>query len=44
MCFVGNCNSGKRNLTFVSGILFVLAGNVHYSIVLKVKVIMILPI
>ena len=26
MCFVGNCNASKRNLTFVSGILFVLAG------------------
>ncbi|XP_053392360.1 voltage-dependent calcium channel gamma-7 subunit-like [Mercenaria mercenaria] len=26
ICFVGHCESGKKNLTFVSGILFVLAG------------------
>ncbi|KAL4239395.1 hypothetical protein ACF0H5_000212 [Mactra antiquata] len=26
ICFVGHCESGRKNLTFVSGILFVLAG------------------
>ena len=31
VCFVGNCNSSKRNLTFVSGILFVLAGKLSNS-------------
>ena len=31
VCFVGNCNSSKRNLTFVSGILFVLAGKCFLS-------------
>ena len=27
ICFVGQCKSGRKNLTFVCGILFVLAGN-----------------
>lgn len=26
VCFIGHCESGRKNLTFVSGILFVLAG------------------
>ena len=26
ICFAGHCNSGRKNLTFVCGILFVLAG------------------
>lgn len=30
ICFVGHCESGKKNLTFVSGILFVLAGKAKY--------------
>ena len=34
VCFVGNCNSSKRNLTFVSGILFVLAGKSSKSSIL----------
>lgn len=30
ICFVGQCKSGKKNLTFVCGILFVLAGDYLY--------------
>ena len=40
VCFVGNCNSSKRNLTFVSGILFVLAGKCFFFFFVILKVIM----
>ena len=34
ICFVGQCKSGRKNLTFVCGILFVLAG-IHLNLLWK---------